>query len=74
MSDIKQAAKWLEEGHTVARVVDGEILPDGYRNADSLSLDAQGFIVCSCHGQRVPFRPSALIADNWEIAKPMESR
>ena len=70
MADIKQAAKWMQEGKKVKRQNphSGEPLPSGYRDGDAFKLDKEGFIICTCHKRRVPFFTTALLADDWEIA------
>jgi hypothetical protein len=70
VADIKQAVKWMEEGKSVritelSRTTNPP--PPGYVRAQALRLDDAGFIVCTCHSQRLPFSPSSILAD-WEIA------
>lgn len=65
MADIKQAAKWIDEGHVVRRapwLYEGRW--DGIRKANT----PDGLM------GRVGLNLSDLLADDWEIAEPSLSQ
>jgi hypothetical protein len=59
VADIKQAAKWLDEGKSVGRKWG---LP-----ALAMKSSPQGFVEYD-DGSMVEFEVSDLLADDWEIA------
>jgi len=73
MADIKQAAKWMEEGKQVRRLTPfvcrenqfsvGIIGPPG-------NFSAKGGVVVGAAPHKIPvFSIEALLADDWEIAE-----
>ena len=59
MADIKQAAKWMQEGKRVCR-------PDWHTN---LSCSSTGHLILYSDGQRYELYIFDLLADDWEIAE-----
>jgi hypothetical protein len=73
MADIKQAAKWMQEGKRVRRA--NPNYPEGLANYGPESLIAgpaqglQDVLLCSCHGYPKSIRMESLLADDWELAE-----
>lgn len=74
MADIKQAAKWMQEGRLVRRPhygtrgLSGESFPVAIR-AEQGHTDEGLVAVCACHGRPKHFAIESLLADDWEIAE-----
>lgn len=64
MADIKQAAKWMQEGKRVKRPA---WIPDGIKCEDPLENQFSS-IVWADDGMLVDMSPKDLLAEDWEIA------
>ena len=69
MADIKQAAKWMQEGKTVRRAIwkDGHPFMNGRFPPRFISLNQSGYLI----GRRdeLPVHIGALLAEDWEIVQ-----
>ena len=61
MADIKQAAKWMQEGRRVKR-------PDE-RDGVALRCRTNGWLSRSAAGKNPALHVTDLLADDWEIAE-----
>jgi hypothetical protein len=64
MADIKQAAEWMEQGHSVRR----KGWPPGYYWKEHRSLPMVELHSANGTKQDAMFGVSDLLASNWEIA------
>ena len=71
MADVKQAAKWMQEGKGVTRPV-SEFIADSGKRIRFVMTDL-GFVECrDCckdHEQKPMLVADDLLADDWEIAE-----